>query len=371
MMRCWGSTVIWRLLAVLWMGGALVGCAGSADVAPPDTSPSELTVKQATVAEPYASVRVFFGTNRARTPAQDAIRFGTKRGDLVLGSCTVSIPPHHRVGEIERPSIWRLEFREDPARHVTLLSLGLLSEQDFVHRVMARARTSRKEALVFVHGYNVSFEEAARRAGQLKYDLSFPGPVLFFSWPSRGIPVGYAHDEDNIEWSVPDLISFLHLLTGRSDLERVYFVAHSMGSRGAVRALSELKEVHGLAERQKISELILAAPDIDADVFVEQLLPRLAAPRTRITIYASTQDNALSISRFFNGNERLGARVLDLENVDFVDVSGAVGHSYFADSGRVIEDLYRLLMEGLSASERSLEAVRLSARKMYYRLRAP
>ncbi|PQJ27007.1 hypothetical protein BSZ35_18590 [Salinibacter sp. 10B] len=251
-----------------------------------------------------------------------------------------------------------------------------MAETDFVHRVLARARSSRKEALVFVHGYNVSFAEAARRAGQLKYDLAFPGPVLFFSWPSRGTVTGYAHDEDNVEWSVPDMVSFLHLLTAQADIERVYFVAHSMGSRGGVRALSELMMVHGLEERRKVKEVILAAPDIDADVFVEQILPRLSAPDTRITIYASAQDNALSISRLFNGNERLGARALDLgEHVDFVDVSGAgddmLGHAYFADSNHVIRDLYRLLIEGLGARERSLDAVQLSTQMMYYRLRVP
>jgi hypothetical protein len=37
-----------------------------------------------------------------------------------------------------------------------------------------------REALIFVHGYNVSFEDAARRAAQISVDLNFRGRTLMF-----------------------------------------------------------------------------------------------------------------------------------------------------------------------------------------------
>jgi esterase/lipase superfamily enzyme len=37
-----------------------------------------------------------------------------------------------------------------------------------------------------VHGYNVSFDDAALRTAQLAYDLTFDCPAAFFSWPSKG-----------------------------------------------------------------------------------------------------------------------------------------------------------------------------------------
>jgi len=62
----------------------------------------------------FATVRVLFATNRT-IAADSAVRFGSDPGaDLSYGYCDVSIPRDHRLGELEAPSIWRLEFREIP-----------------------------------------------------------------------------------------------------------------------------------------------------------------------------------------------------------------------------------------------------------------
>jgi len=63
--------------------------------------------------------------------------------------------------------------------------------------------------LVFIHGYNSSFADAARRAAQLSYDLNFAGAPVLFSWPSRAEVIGYTVDEQNAEWSVSDMKTVL------------------------------------------------------------------------------------------------------------------------------------------------------------------
>jgi esterase/lipase superfamily enzyme len=39
------------------------------------------------------------------------------------------------------------------------------------------------DIVIFVHGYNVSFEEAALRAAQIGFDLAIKGAMTFFSRP--------------------------------------------------------------------------------------------------------------------------------------------------------------------------------------------
>ena len=82
-------------------------------------------------------------------------------------------------------------------------------------------QSSTREAFVFVHGYNVTFEDAARRTAQMSYDLAFDGAPIFYSWPSAGSLDGYARDESNIEWTTPHLRDFLSDLALRSGAESI------------------------------------------------------------------------------------------------------------------------------------------------------
>ncbi len=144
----------------------------------------------------YAVVKVYYGTNRKSTgnDSKGRLTYGSRQSELTLGLCEVSIPRDHRLGEIERPSILRLEFRENPEKHVVLLKVQQFEEEVFLNQIRDNSVGENREALVFVHGYNVEFEEAARRTAQMKYDLGFSGPALFYSWPSKGSLVGYSND---------------------------------------------------------------------------------------------------------------------------------------------------------------------------------
>ena len=156
-------------------------------------------------------------------------------------------------------------------------------------------RSAKKNAFVFVHGYNVAFEDATRRTAQISYDLGFDGAPVFYSWPSQGTVARYIVDETNIEWAQANIKRFLEDLASNSDAENIYLTAHSMGSRGLTRAFTELV-AEKPALRTRFREVILAAPDIDAEVFKRDIAPKLAPA----TLYASSQDKALELSRKFH-----------------------------------------------------------------------
>ncbi len=129
----------------------------------------------------YARFQAPLPDDMARTPPAASVSYGPERGKLELGACEVSIPKSHEVGELESPSVLRLEFREDPSRHVVLLGIQPEpADRFFADLRECVGRSKQKSAFVFVHGYNVGFEDAARRTAQIAYDLKFDGaPSLF------------------------------------------------------------------------------------------------------------------------------------------------------------------------------------------------
>ncbi len=309
-------------------------------------------------AKNYAVVQVFYGTDRNYTgAAHPRDKYGPDRGEQVhFGKCEVSIPRDHRMGELESPSIWRLEFREDPEKHVVLLEGVRYDRASFLADISAEiAASSGNKALIFVHGYNVTFEDAARRTAQMSYDLAFDGAPIFFSWPSNGTTAAYSADESDIEWATPHLRDFFTEVARESGAEEIYLVAHSMGNRGVTRALIDLEP----ETRRVFREVILTAPDVDADLFRRDILPAIRAEGSRITLYASANDLALKASKSVHKTPRAGEAGADLivaPGLDTIDASSVetsfLGHSYYAEQRSVISDLYYLINEGKAPSAR-------------------
>jgi esterase/lipase superfamily enzyme len=321
-------------------------------------------------------VGVGFATNRKLEQVQGvpSRRYGSSRGELSLGWCEVAVPRDHVIGELEEPSLWRWEFFWDQTKHVTLLAAELLAEGEWLSRLRAELNTARREALLFVHGYRVSFADAARRTAQMKFDLQFPGPALFFSWPSKASFPLYTHDETEAEAAIPDLAKMLELVASQLEVERVHLVAHSMGTRCLTRSLQLLTDA---SQRAKFEEIILAAPDIDADVFCRQILPRLGGGRSRVTLYASSNDTALKASKKVHGFRRAGdsdPEILTADGLDSVDASAikgdVLGHSYFAGTRTVLSDLHELLKHRRGPKDRfGLEERKTAAGQTYWRFK--
>jgi esterase/lipase superfamily enzyme len=308
----------------------------------------------------YAVVRVYYATDRAKTRNTDPeTTYAGDRGDLSLGFCNVSIPRDHRMGELETPSVWRLEFSNDPENFVVLLSVSEADPATFYKDVAAKVRASSgKRAFIFVHGYNVTFADAARRTAQMAYDLGFDGAPVFYSWPSQARYASYKVDETNAEWAVLDFKNFLEQFAKQSEADSIFLIAHSMGSRVLAGALKELV-AEDPAIRPKFKEIVFAAPDIDADTFRRDA-PKIFGPTRSATMYASSGDYALLASKKFAGYRRAGdagGGVTIAPGLDTIDASGIgtdfIGHSYFADSTSVLGDLRDLILLRKRPEQRS------------------
>ena len=309
----------------------------------------------------YAMVKVFYATDRKNSGAKDPAEvYGGDRGDLTFGVATVSIPRDHRLGALETPSIWRLEWCDDPDKYVVLTSVDEVDKAKFFEDVSDRVKKSAgRSAFIFVHGYNVAFVDAARRTAQMTYDLGFDGAPVLYSWPSQASYASYKVDETNAEWSRLDLKNFLKDFAAQSGADNIYLIAHSMGTRVLTGALKELV-LEDSSMRDKFDEIILAAPDIDADTFKRDIAPKILAGEAGTTLYASSDDYALMASKTFAGYPRAGdtaGGVTIAPGVDTIDASRIstdfVGHSYYADSDSVLGDLRDLMLHGKRPDKRS------------------
>ena len=344
--------------------GPSSGSAPPTRSAPPVSAPPPLPARPAIDPEKnYATMRVFYATDRAAannfSDLPPAERYGVARGKLDYGLAEVSIPREHKPGLLEAPSIWKLEFREDPSLHVVLMSVTRRSGPLFFQELSERVKRSQgRNAFLFVHGYNVSFADAARRTAQMSYDLSFDGAAVFYSWPSQAALTGYTIDESNIEWSTAHIKQFLVDFAEKSQAENLYLIAHSMGNRGLTRALQMLV-LERPDLRGRFREIILAAPDVDAEVFRRDLVPALRQAGQRVTLYASSNDLALRASKEVHGYARAGdsgGGLVVLPGLETIDASGVdesiLAHSYFVESKPVIRDILNLLRHSLPAGRR-------------------
>lgn len=347
------------------------------------SEPLRASAVRSAPADPFTTIRVYYGTNRAATGSRVPGEFyGTRQGHTTYGFCDVSIPRNHQAGKLESPSIWRFEFRENPEKHIVLLRVLKRSKDQFVAALQREVWESMEvidtpegpalrggEVFVFVHGYNNTFEDSARRTAQIAYDLRFAGAPVMYSWPSQaGSSLdAYRHDGQMAGWSEEHLIDFVTTVARDSGARRVHLIAHSMGNRIVSGALRRLVDQCVAGRIPKFNEVILSAPDVDAQYFKTAIAPRIVHTADRITIYSSSRDYALKMSSFFNpqARHRLGEAGDELTvfpefpNIDVIDATEvetdlfSLNHSYHADSPTILSDMSRLL-QGDSTEQRGL-----------------
>lgn len=302
-----------------------------------------------------ATIDVFYATDRQHTGKNDPYTaFGAERGELSFGQAQVTIPRDHKLGKLEEPTWWKLEFSPDPAKHVTIKSLTPVEGDAFFQSVGRRAGQGDGQALVFIHGFNVAFDEALRRTGQLAYDLNFDGAPILYSWPSDGKFRAYMSDANNAEWTRPHLVAFLKSLAACAGVRTIHLVAHSMGNRALLNALDRLVADDHQA---RFAQTILTAPDVDVEVF-KDLVTRCRTLAARVTLYASKTDTALEVSRAVNGHPRAGDAgnglvvMNGLDTVDATEIDTSfIGHGYYGDNRSVLSDLFYAI-RGAAPSDR-------------------
>jgi len=307
---------------------------------------------------PGQQVTVWFGTNRADIAGRTAADCSDV---TTYGNCQVFVPTANRsVGSLGSGPIGRMIHGDNRIR---LISTNKINPQYFWREIQSELSItddSDKHGLIFIHGYNTKFSNAALRTAQLKVDLKHKGPAAFFSWPSLGRWAGYGGDEAAMEGSEAPIRSFLEDFATRSGVTSVHIIAHSMGNRGLLRAMDRFAHAASTQVNVRFGQIILAAPDVDTNLF-GSLASAYGKLSRRSTLYVSNNDFAVGISKTLHRYSRAGFSppitivkgidTVDTSNVNFVDIKN-FGHDYFVSQRAVLTDIYHLINGDLEPSKR-------------------
>jgi esterase/lipase superfamily enzyme len=199
-----------------------------------------------------------------------------------------------------------------------------------------------RDVLIYVHGFNQTFEAAALDAVRLSDAVRFRGETMVFSWPSKAKLFDYAYDRESAMWSRDALQQVLEALLASPGVGRVHLVAHSIGTMVTMEALRQLYAVHGEASASRIGAVVLASPDVDMDVFSSSV-ERIGSLAPNIIVVTATNDRALALSRWIAGGitrvgaaerarlTKLGLRVVDASQEGW----GIINHDLFLSNPHV------------------------------------
>jgi esterase/lipase superfamily enzyme len=319
-------------------------------------------------------VPVFYGTDRVRKDEPKRIAYTADRASrLELGHALVTVPKSHQVPNIERPFAIRVPFinvtiyeqPEDPKQHFTIRQLQALTREEFIELARKRIGGSasyKDQAVVFVHGYNTTFDYALFRSAQMAYDLKFDGATFLYSWPSGAAFTGYGYDRESSEQAEPYLREYIELVVKDTGAKSVSVIAHSMGNMPLLRVLQALGP--NLPPGVQLNQIILAAPDVDRNLF-ENLAANIKRYGRGITLYCSSNDRAMAAARRVAGGiPRAGDVPADgpivLAGIDTIDVSHtstdylALNHSSYAETGALLNDISLLLQTGERPPEKRI-----------------
>lgn len=240
------------------------------------------------------------------------------------------------------------------------------AKQQFRQLVIDRMKKNgTNEVVLFVHGFNNSFDFAAQTLGGIWHFLERKHVPILYSWPAgAGGLLGYFVDTVSSEFTVFHLKETLRTLFETPEVEKIHIIAHSRGTGVITTAMRELiieNRGNELSPKEafRIENLILAAPDLDFGVIRQRLMTEaFGTAFGQITVYSTAGDKALTVAQFIQRGIRFGllaSEDLDTRdrsilgrvgNVHFVqaqDIRSFTGHDYFVSDAAVSSDLLSVI----------------------------
>jgi len=184
----------------------------------------------------------------------------------------------------------------------------------------------RRYILLNINGFRERFPSALRKTAFLAHVLDIDTPMLVFDWPGDqgSTPRGYLRAQDVARQSGLDLARLIEKIESEVQPDNFWILANSMGGEVVVSAFAELYKTAEMADVEtEVEHVILTAPDISHAEFGRRFRHKLLALSEDVTIYVSSNDRALLMSRVINRGRRLGESTVDPSNPDQWDEAAA------------------------------------------------
>jgi len=280
--------------------------------------------------------RFFFVTNR-EVAAQDAPldeRFRSTRGEFMsFGLFDTSIEPTLGLGMLVNPTDW---FQNE---EIQLDRVDQLDEDSMIAEVRRQVEASpQRSLLININGFRERFPSALRKTAFLAHVLDIDTPMVVFDWPGDqgSTPLGYVRAQRVARESGLDLARIIERIVNDVQPDRLWILANSMGGEVVVSAFSELYSNSEMADSDtEIEHVILTAPDVSHEEFGSRFKDKLLSLSENVTVYVSSNDRALLMSRVINRGRRLGESTVDPSNPDQWDEAAAAFELVTSGSDRV------------------------------------
>lgn len=256
-----------------------------------------LTVRHE-ISEPYRTVTIITATDRQQDRA--GIGYTTERSPrLRLERFTIAIPEAHMRRGNARP-----QLQTDPTQTYTITAREVITPKNI---------DKNNDTLIYVHGYNFSFQESLFQLATITTHGKLKETPILFSWPSEGSVTGYVADKNAAMYARDDLVKLLDDLMKSRARGNITLFGHSMGAWLVIESLRQLRLSGRDDVLRRIDQVVLAAPDIDVDLFKRQV-ETIGTLKRPIIVLNSTDDRALAISSRIGGSRaRIGS--IGKENV--------------------------------------------------------
>lgn len=256
----------------------------------------ETLLPVANLPDTRANLTVLTATNRALSSIDPPL-YGNERGAMSYEEYGLRVAPPAAGGSAASGLI---------APDIKVVKRSRFGRSTFMEKVRQSQRAHDGSVILFVHGYNNTYQEAIFRLAGIAAESGVNAVPVVFSWPSAASVTGYVADRDSSAFARDDLTALLTDLAMDSPSSRVTVVGHSMGSWLVMETLRELRQT-GRGDVIARLEVGLASPDIDLDVFRKQAQD--IGPMTPpLTVLVAPDDHALAASaRVAGGKARLGA----------------------------------------------------------------
>ena len=263
------------------------------------------------------SYRHFFITNRhfvaGDAPVED--RYTADRGEeLSFGTFDTQLQPSLGLGMLLDATDW---FQNEEIR---ITDVSKLESEDMLEQLRNVVdRSTGRSLLILIHGFRERFSSALRKTAFVASVLDIDTPVLVFDWPAnQGSSLrGYRASREQADASGTDLARALEVIVSEIQPDNLALVANSMGGEVVVKAFDDLYSNPRWSDSDdEIDHVILTAPDVDHTEFDERFKDQIKAIATDLTVYVSSNDRALLMSRLINREKRAGESTLSPDMLD-------------------------------------------------------
>jgi esterase/lipase superfamily enzyme len=276
----------------------------------------------------------------------------------------VRVPHAHRPGSIGSSALQRIFILRADDR-LAVESIQVVDADRLLEELEAGLSVDpNKRALLYIHGYNTTFQGAAVRAAQIGFDLGIRGIMAFFSWPSHGTIRHYLADGTAIELAEDSFVQYVQLLMRVEGIQHIDILAHSMGNRLLLRTIAILSQLKATAERPvRIRHILLAAPDVDIGKFGQVVEHYRSVLDRWTTVYTCRKDLAIAASTWLSDAKRLGYEPPVYSDFGLDTISASLlpldwlGHGYFAAAQPLLADMTAILDHDSRPESRKLLAV--------------